>query len=436
MRIKLIQKCFLNNAQTTLELAIFGSVIIFLIGLIVRTVLGTAYQQDTRLKAFRMAMLTSFEFSEGIKAPPGDWQDGTASRNNATVFILEDRLTAQSAKYGAVDRTPQISMGSASHTRNLFMPIDAGEFANLPMTDFFVNGVHFPLTAAGLRTYPLNQGVFKQQYNHPATDFCYCGGIVNSCADTIGATTYYRFDLDQNGALDDGVDGTNCDKFWWQWIAGDAGRINTENGEWTLVDVDGDGFTERVLAKNGNISVDVMDFQEGDLSFSPDESRPSPGFSNQDIQMFTYTKNPLASGDGVGTHLLIEEGKLYEVSGDTRRFVRSAQRKDSIDIIQRTLQLSLDTRRFCDGATVVTPASSPILANQAGWTAAVPNPVEVCCPDNLCCFNAANFTRTCMVTAGPGTLDPIIFVRSRVVDKHGRKFITPTDNDPLVQYLK
>lgn len=429
MDLKNIQK-----AQTTLELAIFGSVVIFLIGLIVRTILGSSYQQDTRLKAFRMAMLTSFEYSEGIKAPPGNWQDGTASRNSATVFILEDRLTAQSAKYGAIDRTPQIATGSASHSRNLFMPVDPGEFANLPMTDFFVNGVHFPLTAASLRTYPLNQGVFKQQYNHPATDFCVCGGNVNSCFDVVGGTTYYRFDLDQNGILDDGVDNTNCDKFWWQWIAADPSQIDTESGAFTLVDVDGDGFTERVLGKNGNISVDVMDFQEGDLSFSPDTTRPSPGFSNQDVQMFTYSKNPLASGDGIGTYLLIDEGKLYEVSGDTRRYVRSAQRKDSIDIIQRTLQLSYDTRRFCDGTTVVQPGT--ILGNQAGWTASVANPVEVCCPDNLCCFNAANFTRTCMVTAGPGTLDPIIFVRSRIVDKHGRKWITPTDNDPNVQYLK
>ncbi len=408
----------------------FGSVIIFLIGLIVRAVLNTSYQQGSRLKALRLAMLTSFEFSEGIKAPPGNWRDGTASRNNASVMILEDRLTAESAKYAAIDRQPIISQGSATHSRNLFMPIDPGEYANLPVADFFVNGVHIPLTVAGLVRHPLPAVVFKSQYNHPATDWKPCNGNVASSNDVVGGTTYYRFDLDQNGLLDDGVTDANCDNFWWQWHAGDSSRIDPENGEWTFVDVDGDLFAEQIIGKNGSATVDTLDFQEGDMFFANDPSIPQPGFSNQDVQMFTYTKNPLASGDGVGTYLRVSEGRLF--SPDTNRYIRNAQRKDSVDVIQRTLQLTKNTQRFCSSTGALVTAGSQ-LGNQAGWTADVPNPVEVCSATQAGCFSPVTITQTCMVW---NLQYPIIYVRSRIVDKHGRKYITPTGTDPFVNFTR
>lgn len=405
-----------------------------MVGLIVREVLSASYQQGNRLKALRLAMLVSFEYSEGLKAPPGNWQDGTASRNNTSILIIEDRLTAVSAKYGAVDRTPYTSQGSGVHSRNLFMPIDPGEYANLPMADFFVNGVHFPLTMAGLETYPLTQGVFKKEFNHPETDWCPCVGNVAGCIDN----GWFRFDLNRNTFLDDGVTNLNCDKFMWQWRAGTPGDINIDDQKFTNVDVDRDLFTEQVIGKNGDTSVDVMDFQEGDMFFGDDESRPTPGFASNDVQMFTFTNNtiPGTGGDGVGTYLLIDEGKLFETNGDTVRYVRSAQRKDSIDIIQRVLQLSKDTQRFCNGGLPVQP--NTLEGNRAGWvTGSIQNPVEVCCDSNPCCFTPVNITKVCMVI-DPVLLgrDPIIFVRSRIVDKHGRKYITPTDNDPFVQFLK
>jgi len=432
----LIFKNLLKNvkSQTAIELSVFGAVVIFLVGLMVREVLSSSYQQGNRLKGLRMAMLVSFEYSEGLKAPPGNWQDGTASRNNTSILIIEDRLTAQSARYGAIDRTPYITQGTAVHSRNLFMPVDPGEYANLPIADFFVNGIHFPLTMAGLDNKPLNLGVFKKEFNHPETDWCNCAGNVASCADN----GWFRFDLNRNGFLDDGVTDLNCGKFMWQWRAGTPGDISVDDNKWTNVDIDRDLFTEQVIGKNGTTSVDVMDFQQGDMFFGDDESRPTPGFASQDVQMFTFAKNTIAGtgGDGVGTYLLVDEGKLFETNGDTLRYVRSAQRKDSIDIVQRVLQLSLDTGRFCSAGAPVQP--NTLEGNRAGWVAgSIVNPVEVCCPDNLCCFTPVNITRVCMVTnpAG-GQLDPIIFVRSRIVDKHGRKYITPTGNDPFVQFLK
>ncbi len=432
----------LQKAQTMIELAVFGAVVIFLVGLIVKTMLNSSYQQDTRLKAFRMAMLTSFLYSEGLVGVPGGWDTGTASRNSASVFVLEDRLNAQSGMYGAVDRTPQIATGSASHTRNLFMPLDMDEHANLPVTDFFINGVHFPLTVAGFKSVRRtgeNMVVFEQKINHPGTEWCNCaaGGApdVTACKDDLtafGLGLHLRFDLDRNGSLDDGVTDANCKKFMWQWKAFNARVISVENSVGLSADVDDDKLVEKVL-RIGQSWIDVLDYQEGDISFSPDPTRLTPGLTN-DLQMMTYTYYTDANGKQ-NTHLIVDEGKLYKSFGDTRRYVRSYQKKDSIDIIQRKLQLSKDTERFCKGPGAPVQPGSPE-GNRAGWTNDQKNPVEWCCADKPCCMEDDHAEQVCMVLGAPGSKDPFIFVRSRIKDVHGRKWITPTGQDPKLKYLR
>ncbi|MBZ0166097.1 MAG: hypothetical protein K8I00_04760 [Candidatus Omnitrophica bacterium] len=236
--------------------------------------------------------------------------------------------------------------------------------------------------------------------------------------------------------MDDGVTDANCSTFFWQWHAAPSSQVDPENGTWTSVDVDNDGYQEQIMGKNGTSSVDTMDFQEGDMFMdSKDPNAPDPGFSNQDVQMWTFTKNPLGSGDNIGTYLRVDEGRLF--APDTGRYVRDAQRKDSVDIIQRTLQLTRNTQRFCDNAGNLVVAGSQ-LGNQAGWTADVPNPVEVCSATQAGCFSPVTITQTCMVYPFNPALDqyPLIYVRSRIVDKHGRKYITPTDADPVVNFLK
>lgn len=463
-----------RKAQTAIELAVFGSVVIFLIGLIVRSVMTSSYQQNHRYKAFRLAMLMSFTFTEGIKDVPGNWGDGTASRNGASVLIIEDRLSAHSAKYGPTDRVPQLSFASATHSRNLFMPIDPGEYANLPSTDYFINGVHFVFTTANVATKyfnaapnpadPHNPGnpnghIFRIENNHPDVEFCLCGGADPDtvCVDTVGTQTYPRFDLDRSGTTtDDNQPGGPsmaqlCDEFWWQWIAGTPDEISLE--AFSYADVDGDLEPEQIVGINGKpldadnfgtrISANVVDFQEGDMDLSIREpnpldptaySRPEAGITPQDLVMYTFTKD-FDSSDGDGTYLQIDQGQL--ISPLTGRFIRSVQRKDSLDLIQRTIQLSNQTQRFCTNALTVVTIGSPE-GNRAGWTADIPNPVEACCDTNECCHTPGNADRICMVVppADPlGFVNPYIFVRSRITDDHGRKWITPTDGDPIVEYL-
>ncbi|GEM_PF-1559901 len=141
------------RAQTAIELAVFGAILIFVTGAIIRQSLEAGYQQNQNLKAMRLAMKTSYEYSEGLVGGGGT----VASHNRASVLLIEDRLTADSSKFGAIDRTQHISAGSATDTRHLFMQIDTGDKEDLPVYDVFVNGKHFPFTLAGFKTVRLAQ---------------------------------------------------------------------------------------------------------------------------------------------------------------------------------------------------------------------------------------------------------------------------------------
>jgi len=125
--------------QAAVELAVFGAILIFLLGTIVRSAIGNSYTQNQNFKAMRMAMLASWN---GAKA-------GGTSHNSASILFIEDRLSPDFNKYGSLDRNPFIANGSGTFTFQLLYPLDVGEVAsNLPIMDVFINGQHFPFTTA------------------------------------------------------------------------------------------------------------------------------------------------------------------------------------------------------------------------------------------------------------------------------------------------
>ena len=153
--------------------------------------------------------------------------------------------------------------------------------------------------------------------------------------------------------------------------------------------------------------------------------RPEPGLQ-KNTRMYSFVRD---RGVG-GTYLLIEEGKLYATSAN--QYIRTTQKRDRIDLVERTIQLSNDTDRFCDRNGNVTAVGSPDWAD-AGWSANIPNPVEAC--GN--CSSSANIQATCIDEdpAGDGTQPPVIYARSRVADLHGRKWITNTSGDDYVDFV-
>jgi hypothetical protein len=492
-----------NKGQTAIELAVFGSILIFVIGVIIKQSMSFGYTQNQNYKALRWAMTTSFLHTMGLVEPMGDDDAGTSSRNQATVLIVEDRLQVGADKHRSLDRVPYVHSANATYSRNLFLGIESGEDYNLPVLDVFVNGKHFVFRLAGFKTVNTTpsagdphvikcgsistctsqstnaegeticdtwdtvdmpcQLFFTKIPNNPAMEeWC-----VSGCS---GLPEDYRFDLDRSGSAfssasydpanesgyfgtagmpDPDVPGPNPwdlsrGVFSWQWVGvpafnedadnetnfsqvgamdwADTTGVSMDESEHLMVDVDNDQKEERIVKVNNNsegviTSVEVVDFQEGDYDVTEDsrETGHRLGFTH-DLQLYTFAK----SGEGdQGTYLLIEHGNLYNPANG--QYVRSTQKKDQVDIVQRIFYLANDTGRFCDAS------GTPVSAPNGGWTSDIPNPVEAC-ED---CFMQNNVALTCFdSTSTPDKADrPVIYIRSWIADLHGRKWITSLEDD-------
>ena len=134
--------------QAAIELTVFGAILIFVLGSIVRTAVSNGYAQNENFKAMRMAMLTSWQYSEQAQ---GKGAPANTSHNTASVLFLEDRLSADVGKYGDLDRNPFIAQGSGTFSYELLYPWEPGadSVTNLiPIEDVWINGVHFPFSTA------------------------------------------------------------------------------------------------------------------------------------------------------------------------------------------------------------------------------------------------------------------------------------------------
>ncbi len=254
-----------------------------------------------------------------------------------------------------------------------------------------------------------------------------CNYTYQACVSSLPAADLnaaQRFDLNRDGATDVPGDNVQNDlrrRFAWQWnsVKANSVDINLEAGKNTTIDVDGDLQEEQILemvddqgrvykpddtanegwsepvrnkVKAPIVEVRVLDSQKGDLDLTyQGPTAQQPGLKD-DMQMYTYTRD--------GTYLLIQEGKLY--NPEIKTTVRSIQKRDMVDIIQRSVQLSNDTGRFCTPGTPSTPSPD--------------NPEVEACND---CFNTDNVYKTCF---DKNTL--ILYVRSRIEDRRGRKWIT------------
>jgi hypothetical protein len=239
-----------------------------------------------------------------------------------------------------------------------------------------------------------------------------------------------RFDLDRTGGTD--VPPPERSYFSWQWfeVMGfdeeatqgsglDSSVTTLSTGEGinfggrknVSVDIDGDLKEETILPETIQRAPDsavitqlgVLDDQAGDVDFTVgDNENKRPAGLTRDLKMYAFVLP--------GTYYTIEEGRLFDPADG--QFIRNVSKKDQIDLVERVFQLS-NTGRFCSNGV---PAASV-----AGLT----NPVEACND----CFTSANIQATCLDEASL-----LLFMRSRVSDARGRKWITPTGGDDYVDF--
>lgn len=432
-------RCLNPRGQSVTELAIFGSILIFVISLIFRQGLSAGNFMSSQLQATRYAMSKSLE-----KTSPGG---GLATgRNSASALIIEDRLSGDfSGKQGTRDRIPIIASGNASFTSQMFQPLDprdiseGGDFGNpnfLPHQDVVINGQFFSFTTAAFKTVSLPTseaeatalGILACGGPHPNDTRCWDAAcdtgdgppqpkgcvvlqrVVQNYPGSGFDDTRGGFDFDFDGTEDVTPgsaftatygSGTSNMAFMWQWrsVAALGEKLPQDNP----IDVDGDFHEEQILDSGGSGGritwVKVIDRQDGDLNFTIDDRQPDAKVGLQEeAQMFSFTR--------AGTYFRIEEGKLF---GPHNQYIRNMNRNDHVDIVQRTFQLSNNTGRFCDGSSPRSPFDDGA------------NPVEAC--NN--CFSPANIQKTCLDVPSLK-----LFVRSRVLNEGGRSWFTRTEVGP------
>jgi len=526
-----------KTAQTALELAIFGAVVFFVIGILVRQAFNANYTQNHTFRAMRYALSQSFKTSHGygIPLPGGEASEPSSARNVASILFIEDRLTPTAEKYGSLTRTPYVIASAGSFSQNLFLPLDYNtengpEDFNIPRFDVFVNGQHFVFSLAGFReiggldqlgTLPPGYGYENDWINnciqrtvvdltgpHLETRGClgfhqvivqmpqglnskYCHQDDSSCTQTPPSCNICtnwpvakRFDLDQNPGTGVEVAAVDRANFTWQWYLikafvpeqskswgsavfngqvvqriipynnapvaqpyGETISIGQDKRKNINVDVDKDLKEESILAVETNEygvirKVKFLDDQAGDFDITRDDISlgPDPGLQDN-VSMYTTTRD--------GTYFLMQEGKLFTGTDPLdRQYVRSVQKKDRVDIIERVFQLSSDTGHLCGNGTVNPRLSNPICtpADNSGciyWDVGNHQPnykqnpdVEACASDATPPFTDCFISNNYM---GKGPMRKLtcfdedaktLYIRSRIQDLGGRKWVTRMEIPP------
>ncbi|MEI6437118.1 MAG: hypothetical protein WCO69_00035 [Candidatus Omnitrophota bacterium] len=141
-----------RKAQSIIELAVFGSIFIFLLGSIFQQGYATIQYQQSQLQPLRMALLKSYQATHyGSLAA-----SSTYKRNSVSLFILQDQISPGAAKYGAIDRRPAIMSGTGSLSIGLMYTITWPDMepnmdfsgkdprnTSIPVYDVQINGQKF-----------------------------------------------------------------------------------------------------------------------------------------------------------------------------------------------------------------------------------------------------------------------------------------------------
>ncbi|HQP10319.1 MAG TPA: hypothetical protein PKV41_02910, partial [Candidatus Omnitrophota bacterium] len=276
-----------------------------------------------------------------------------------------------------------------------------------------------------------------------------------------------RFDLDRNGVPDVT---TNREKFAWQWFlvmgvdetkdtqraqdtadslnSGSEDSLSSEipillraegvvlpGGEQEAknisLDFDCDLKLENIVANTENespnkvsesgilLEVGVMDMQEGDIDTTYDDSDKARGIDmyglTKDVNLYSFVKG---DGPNGGTYFQIEEGKLFD---NDRQFIRTTSKKDQVDLIERVWRLSNNTGGYCTKDIPPEPTSNAHVKEAYGLDV---NPVEACAYAGGC-HSGSTIHLTCMDVD-----NNLLFIRSRIEDLHGRKWVTDVTDDP------
>lgn len=463
-----------KRAQSASELAIFGAILIFVIGLIVRQGLNQSHHTNIRLRAMRMALDESYRTAEGqyhVLLGGGNRFVPSASRNTAAILVIEDRLSVDMAdKYATRERAPFVASASGTFSRNLFMPVDWQEYWNLPIYDVFINGQRFPFSLGAFRTVviddqhpfwepecidvaepgfdPIIRGCalfYKKLGNFPNAEHEWCAEA--DCSENMNVDN--RFDLDRSGTLDDGEPGNPPDievpcgysptgqildcplreVFNWQWYKV-AGIHHSVRGKLILEEpgVNNPKFPGVDIDKNINLNVDVdgdgQDEQIYDIVTEDGVITRLQVLDNQagDLDFSGDRVNEKGRQAGLREDVLMYSFTKAVPGSGEGTYLRIQEGKlygpdgQFIRHTNRQEHADIVMRIFDlsnDTGRFCQNGQPAVWENTPGLMG-LKNPVEAC----TACFTT-NIEKTCMM---PEEL--IIFIRSRIQDLRGNRWVT------------
>lgn len=474
------------KAQAVTELAIFGAILIFVVGSILRNSVDAGMTQNQSLKAMRWVMLQSLYGVRNVNK----------SRDSASVIFVEDRLAPDAGKVGAIDRAPLIQSASASFTNTLFMPLDWLEYHNVPVTDLFVNGKHFTLSAGNFIVYDVrldpsdpNQVRVWDLTNDIVTLYPKNGNWKDNCSGTAGCPLFYflvasnslkfcqtictdntitldqRFDLNRNNDYSDDPAGAARTRVTWQWNAfeglksvmdgSEELKIDAEEGQYPSFDMDGDRKDEAIFAVNPQTlwnktgaSYDVQQGAQPLVSPSIDMAALEAASADTDVVQQLYVLDNqkgdvdssmddtdlIASGQSVFNRGLLRSVSVYTETKDGtyleinegQAFVPAYGGGQFVRSTSKKDQVDIIARVFQldnNSGRYCGTVSNTRWDTIGNEPGGLPNPVEYCVDTDL--FPGINcFTPVTISATCYDAGTNTIFIRSRIQDQSGRRWAT------------
>lgn len=452
-----------KRAQAIIELAVFGAVFIFVIGTIIQQGFSAASSQQVRLQAIRQALLASYN----------DGMSNHSARSSASLLIVEDRLSPGFYKYGTQDRIPNLSLGTGSMSRNLYMPLDwadvtAGGGANsIGVMDVRVNGQTFifrtavayylrlrrqlgapsaPVEALASQTpWSSNGCISTNALGQPgvplsassltrlAREWPDAYSVAAAGNTNFSGDADWQYDYNRNGDFSDdlwnstpmaGSRNTGVSQVLWKWvrdtIPGVVGQVNAKDGNYPSYDVTGD-MTEDVIygrgAVFGNVLCGSTWYTVYDLNILDNgaaEISSENVYEYPDANERQGLKQESSISTAVNGAVLDFRGGQWYVSG-TNDLAMSRTGKDQYDIITRVYQLN--RKMLFPGVVAGSNPGAIEVACGAAWPLAPVGTIG----STGCCMVGTNATRTCL-DVGSRTL----YIRSRIRDTRGRMWINRT----------
>lgn len=469
-----------RRAQAIIELAIFGSIFLFVIGSVFQQGFAAISYQQTQMRAMREALLLSYNNSMNNS------NIGGSKYNSAQYLIVEDRLSGGVFKYGAVDRQPVLTGSGGTMSNQLMKPIDWSDISarhanDLSVLEMHVNGQVFRLTQAaayilrikvnrndhndvslsqfwasgaspncwedGFRIYKSGQYAWpdvlsQDRFRRELIGKCGLAGACDPDVYTVitrngtGWSTVedYRFDANRNGNYGDDLffqpSFLNRSQAIWVWdrksLSTVAGEIDTKNGQYPSYDVDGDMVEEGIYGINAFYCdpYDVWDI----MVFDPNagDSDPTEPDALTDIRELGGLKQESMIYTSLqdGTVLELRRGQWYNPV--TNELDYSVNKKRQFDVISRVYQLN---RRMINPQDFLERHG----AASGGWLEGcdAANPMKD--PEGAsCCTNGStNLLKNCLDLS-----TRTLYLRSVILDERGRKWINSVDTTAQERLLR